>query len=274
MQNNAIGYVLFSLMIVSIIFFFGGLIFFLYDPKITLYTILPFALFIILAIIIVVMIFFGQFSNGDATTTTTDIKSDIGPNSNKTAQQTETDNTSRKLLLEGPISLYNNLSTSIPGMQPLPQSPNYTFSFWLYPNNSAQFNSFQIFKFGDSAPYITFGGANNALRLFASKPFVTKKQSTTITIPTQKWNYIVVQYVGGTSVQFYVNCNLISTVALDPTNTPTYTTNDMLYIGNHNPISIGIGAISNVNYYTTPLTNTQMQYQYVTLSSQSVPTSF
>jgi hypothetical protein len=63
-------------------------------------------------------------------------------------------------------------------------------------------------------------------------------------------------------------------VAFDQTNAPTYSSTDVLHLGNHNPASIGIGAISNVNYYTNPLTNTQMQNQYAILSSQVIPTSF
>ena len=278
MKYDTISYIISALIVVAIISFFGALIIFFYDQEITMYSLLPFAIFVVLAIIVVVMIFFAQIANGAANiglTVGTTIAADIGANSNKSSRAAPDapDAPAAQLLLQGPISIYND-TTATPSIQPPPQSSNYTISFWLYPNVSPQLNNFQIFKYGDSAPYITFGGPTNALRMFPSKQFVTKKQSTTITIPTQKWSYIVVQYIGGRSVQFYVNCNLIATVPFDQVNSPTYSTSDMMYVGNHNPAAIGIGAISNINYYTTPLTDTQIRNQYAILSTQVIPTGF
>jgi hypothetical protein len=274
MKYDTKAYIISALIVICIISFFGALIIFLYDQKITLYSILPFVLFIILAIIVVVMIFLAQIVNTAANigdNIGNSLPCDIGVNCNNSPQQIDY-GVNGQLLLKDPISIYNNL----PGManiQPPPGSANYTISFWFYPNNSGQLNNIEILKYGNYAPYIMFS-ANNTLHLFPSNQFVVNKQPTVFTIPTQKWNYIVIQYVGGTSLQFFVNCNLISTVAFDQTNAPTYSSTDVLHLGNHNPASIGIGAISNVNYYTNPLTNTQMQNQYAILSSQVIPTSF
>ena len=191
-----------------------------------------------------------------------------------------TGNNHSQLILKGPHSINNQTSFSI---DVPPTLPNYTFSFWIYINNSPIGNTglgnneTAVFKYGPGAPYITINnnGTTNMVIYPSQLPDPNIPHTTSpFSILTQKWNYLVIQYTG-TVADLYVNCNPIMSIPIDNI---AYGPGDNITLGNYKNINalgeVSTGAISNVMYYTTPLTLAQMNTQYELLSAQTVPNGF
>jgi hypothetical protein len=205
----------------------------------------------------------------------------ITSNGNNTS---ETGNS--QLILKGPLSINTQIAFSL---NMPPTLPNYTFSFWLYINNSpisnTSINPFNppnsysdtnlgnietaIFKYGPNAPYITINNnrANNMVIYASDKP-------SPFNVLTQKWNYLVIQYTG-TVADLYINCDHIISI---PIHDIVYAPGDNIILGNYKKNNssdeVSTGAISNVMYYTNPLTLSQMNTQYELLSTQIIPNGF
>jgi Concanavalin A-like lectin/glucanases superfamily len=177
-----------------------------------------------------------------------------------------------QLLLQGPTSIYGQGAYSISNP---PTLPNYTFSFWIYMNNYPTNNyEISIFKYGGGSPYITINNnTTNNMNFYPSQYFISNHQPIPFSIDSQKWNYIVVQYTAN-SVELYLNCSLIYSFGFDDNTMPVYVPGDNVIIGDLNIASRNVGALSNINYYSIPLTMTQMNIQYQILNLQNIPMAF
>ena len=88
-----------------------------------------------------------------------------------------------------------------------------------------------------------------------------------MTLPGQKWNNIVFNYYSD-KVDLFINGNLEKTYVFD-NNAPNYTANDNITIGTQDGLD---GAVCNINYYTEPLTKTQVINAYNLLMMKNPPT--
>ena len=215
--------------------------------------------FIIIFIIILIILFYIYF----------DLIFNYITNIGSSTNNNNNNNNNSELILSGPIPIYSENTYSIKNP---PSSPNYTLSFWIYINNiPITNNELSLFNYGLNSPSITISNNNQYyLNFYASHYFYIYNKSYNFTITTQKWNYIVIQYTNN-SVQLYLNCNLIYSINFNSSNTPVYSSSDNLIIGSNNDINLNIGAISNINYYSYPITLSQMNTQYTILSSQNIP---
>lgn len=252
-NNGILGFILRYLLFITqpIIYFFKWIY-----KTLTISNILSFFILSILGVIIMLYIFYQYIMN---------YITNIGINNNNI-----TDNT--QLILQGPVSINTENVYSI---KKPPTLSNYTFSFWFYINNSP-INNYEIpiFKYASGSPYITINNNfSNNMNLYPSQYYITNNQPIPFSIKTQKWNYIVIQYTAN-SIEFYLNSLLIYSLKFKDTTIPTYMHGDNIIIGNTNIASNGIGAISNLNYYTTPLTSTQINIQYQILLLQNIPIGF
>ena len=172
-----------------------------------------------------------------------------------------------QLILKEPVFINNKIAFSLKNT---PTTPNYTFSLWLYINNyTTNNNEIPIFKFGSSCPNITINNnTTNNMMFYASQHI-----NTPFSINSQKWNYIVIQYTKN-GAELYVNCSLIYSVTFNKSTKPKYINGDNVVIGSDNVSSLGIGAISNVNYYNRPLSLSEMNRQYEIIMLQNIPSGF
>jgi hypothetical protein len=186
-----------------------------------------------------------------------------------------------------PVSISKTLAAQLTYDQLMintPSSANYSFTFWFYGNpitNPIPQNlgnlGFRVFNYGNGTPVI-FYGLNNNLIFYGSSYLGSSTdtgglygQPIICPIKPQKWHYIVVQYVGGNSVQYFIDGLLIATVPFNSENAPIYNTqsqNTVVVGYSENPP--GIASVSNVKYYTNPLTNVDIQNEITTIGPQLV----
>ena len=88
-------------------------------------------------------------------------------------------------------------------------------------------------------------------------------------INDQKWNYIVVTY-NNTSVDLFINGILVVSKNLG-NNIPLYYPTDSITIGDEKMIN---GAICNVCYYKTPLSEYQIVNTYNVLKNKNPPINY
>jgi hypothetical protein len=168
-------------------------------------------------------------------------------------------NKKSQLILKDPIFLNAETTYLIS-----PSLGNYTFTFWIYINNITTNYEIPIFNYSDYLPAITL--KNNLLNNINFYPYHNK--SIQFNIKTQKWNFIVIQYIEPI-VEFYLNADLI--FSFDLKYIDMKNNNNILTIGNDNKRSNGIGAISNINYYPNNLTAKEIKFQYELNMSQNNP---
>jgi hypothetical protein len=274
-------YAIIALSIIAIITLFGGITYILlYGHEINLYSILPFILFIILAAIIIILVFLQQFialfSIGGSDGSSDNISKDIGPLTISPGETSSPPLAPSLQILKDPVSI--SQTTYYVMKQNHPTSANYTFGFWFYAKTITTpitNNGFMVFNYGYATPFIMYS-TNNNLYIYGSSSLASSNKYSLLGTPDihpiqpQKWNYIVIQYVGGNSVQYYINCNLIATISFDSQTQPTYDTTEQITvnIGYNDPTANGVGAVANVKYYTTPLTNVDMQNEYSVVGEQ------
>jgi len=95
---------------------------------------------------------------------------------------------------------------------------------------------------------------------------VNKDNAYKFEIPKQKWNHIVFNYNNG-SADVFINGTLERTLYFNGVN-PTYNSTDLVTVGDDNGIN---GAICNVEYYSTPLTQFQISSKYNLLMNKNPP---
>jgi hypothetical protein len=153
----------------------------------------------------------------------------------------------------------------------------YALSMWVYlnnqpPNNMSYSKETEIFNYGDGKPRITYYNdittdSNKDKYIFYFTNSTDKISSVKMTLPGQKWNYIVFNYYSD-RVDLFINGNLEKSYVFD-NNMPTYLATDNITVGTKDGLD---GAICNVNYFIEPLTKSQITNAYNLLMMRNPPT--
>jgi hypothetical protein len=152
----------------------------------------------------------------------------------------------------------------------------YSISMWIYlnnqpPNNISYSKETEIFNYGNGKPRITYYNDITTDNLKDKYIFYftnnSKDSKIRMTLPGQKWNNIVFNYYSD-KVDLFINGNLEKTYIFNNI-APTYYANDNMTIGTQDGLD---GAICNINYYTEPLTKTQIINAYNLLMMKNPPT--
>jgi len=155
---------------------------------------------------------------------------------------------------------------------------NYAVSMWIYlntgsSNNASYAKETTIFDYGNGKPKITYYNNPSAdkhkdkyIIYFTNKR--NGEMNYELTLPSQKWNYFVFNF-SSTNADLFINGNLERTFTFT-NNRPTYHSTDNVKIGSNNGLN---GAISNIRYYTTPLSSSQVANSYNLLMYKNPPTN-
>lgn len=153
----------------------------------------------------------------------------------------------------------------------------YAISMWIYlnnqpPNNMSYSKETEIFNYGNGKPRITYlnditSDNDKDKYIFYFTNSGDKSISVKMTLPGQKWNYIVFNYYSD-RVDLFINGNLEKSYVFN-NNTPTYLASDNITLGEDNGLD---GAICNINYFVEPLTKTQISNAYNLLMMKNPPT--
>jgi hypothetical protein len=149
---------------------------------------------------------------------------------------------------------------------------NHTFSMWIYLNQqSPTFVEKTIFNYGTSHPKISYISNDKSTRNDMEYITISANDNTKykFEIPRQKWNHVVFNYNNG-SADVFINGTLERTLYFNGVN-PTYTSTDLVTVGDDNGIN---GAICNVEYYSTPLTQFQISSKYNLLMNKNPPMNY
>jgi hypothetical protein len=169
-----------------------------------------------------------------------------------------------------------------------PETNNFGLSFWIYlnsmPNSKRSYSEeTTIFSYGSNSDsdkqYIKVSYANSSIN---SEEFIIYlyEQKYTIKLPLQKWNNFVFNVntfeendESKTIIDVFINGVLERSYTKDES--LDITTNDVIKTGTSNDESFqrgGLyGAISNISYYTKPLTELAIIHDYNTLSIKNPP---
>jgi len=151
---------------------------------------------------------------------------------------------------------------------------NYAFSMWIYLNEQQSFSSEKtIFNYGSACPMISYTNVNTNTKSINEHINIAVNSSEfmvyKLEIARQKWNHIVFNY-NNSSVDIFINGNLERTVMFNGYN-PTYSPVDLVSVGDENGVD---GAICNVEFSSTPLTQFQIATKYNTLMNKNPPTNY
>ena len=174
-----------------------------------------------------------------------------------------------KLISTSKIGLLETKNSLDQAINTMNYRTNYSISFWTMINthsnsNISYVNKNNIFKYGhiDSVnnrnykPYVSYvidkTGDNYIFQFSNTDDSVYK-----ISLPTQKWHNFVFNY-NNSRVDLFINGKLEKTYEFS-NNLPVYSSADEIIVGNENGLD---GAICNVQYFTVPLTNTDIANLY------------
>ena len=165
---------------------------------------------------------------------------------------------------------------------------NYTISMWIYLNqqyrNFTDKNTSNIFSYGSNNNYkpkisyykngssVVSSNSKNIYRITFAETEIAQNNSNgqntsyDVELTSQKWNNIVVNY-NSTYVDLYINGILERTFKFDY-NIPLYPPTDIVTVGEKNGMD---GAICNIRYYTTPLTDYQIVNMYNLFANKNPP---
>jgi hypothetical protein len=151
---------------------------------------------------------------------------------------------------------------------------NYAFSMWIYLNEQQSFSSEKnIFNYGSASPMISYTNVNTNTKSINEHINIAVNSSETMVykfeIPRQKWNNIVFNY-NNSSVDIFINGNLERSVNFNGDH-PTYSPVDLVSVGDENGVD---GAICNVEFYSTPLTQFHISTKYNILMNKNPPTNY
>jgi hypothetical protein len=176
---------------------------------------------------------------------------------------------SEKLLATSKVGELDNTNSNNQTTTTMNYRTNYSISFWSIINtrsnsNISYVNENTIFKYGhiDSnnnknyKPYVSYKidetGDNYTFHFSNSKDSVYK-----VSLPTQKWHNFVFNY-NNSRVDLFINGKLERTYEFSD-DLPVYSSSDEIIVGNENGLD---GAVCNVQYFTVPLTNTDIANMY------------
>ena len=168
------------------------------------------------------------------------------------------------------IGLYENLK----GNQDSDYNYNYGLSSWIFlmaqpPSYGVGYSKFTKVLDYAGKPTIWYNPEINTLKITTnvykkdnSTPYEKTVYKTT-KLPLQKWNNIVVNFVGGT-LDVFVNKKLVASVS----NLIPYMTHDNINIGDNPGIS---GAVANVTYFSQPIGQQKISFFYNNLVNKDPP---
>ena len=150
---------------------------------------------------------------------------------------------------------------------------NYGMSFWIYLDsiNTTQIDKYlTILNYGNK-PTVEYNPSKNILRFSVTKNGEkNEKENASINniyelpnVLLQKWNNIIINYIGGT-VDIFYNGELLSSAP----NVSPFMSYDELNVGQENGIN---GGICNLIYFINPLTSKQIYYLYNLLKNTNPP---
>tara|TARA_B110000285_G_scaffold231990_1_gene302018 strand:- start:17191 stop:18399 length:1209 start_codon:yes stop_codon:yes gene_type:complete len=153
---------------------------------------------------------------------------------------------------------------------------NYSLSMWIMlnihsDNKLSYAKETPIFNYGNGVPKITYVKKEEHNVKDVIKVYFTNNgdnNSYTVEIDPQKWNQLVFNY-DSNSVDLFLNGNLEKTFTFDD-NRPLYSADDMIIIGSNDGLD---GAISNIQYYTSNQTRSQITNSYNLLMKKNPPTN-
>jgi hypothetical protein len=154
---------------------------------------------------------------------------------------------------------------------------SYSISLWTYlniqpPNNASYSTETTIFDYGNGKPRITYYNDMTSDKTenkynFYFTDSTRGPASLSLTLLSQKWNYIVFNYYSN-KVDLFINGNLERTYTFN-NNMPNYLAIDNVIIGSDEGLD---GAVCNVNYHTSPLSKTKISNTYNLLKLKNPPT--
>jgi hypothetical protein len=151
----------------------------------------------------------------------------------------------------------------------------YGLSFWLYlnaepPNTNLSYsNDTSLLNYGNK-PNIRYNAQTNTFSILVVSEFQETREETIVyestTFPLQKWNNVVINYLGGT-MDIFLNGELVkSKISVVP-----YMSLDKLVVGEEDGIH---GKVCNIVYFKQPLTTSKMYYLYNMVKDSSPPTTY
>lgn len=150
---------------------------------------------------------------------------------------------------------------------------SYAISMWIYLNIQPELVSKEttIFDYGNGKPKITYinNPRNDTQKdkyIFYFTDSLNAVTNFELSLPPQKWNNIVFNYTSNVA-DLFVNGKLVRSFEFTD-NRPVYSPMDKMVIGTKNGL---IGAISNVRYYSEPLTKGQIVTAYNLLAWKNPP---
>lgn len=160
---------------------------------------------------------------------------------------------------------------------PITYRTTYSISMWFYLNSQDSLsisskNEQNLFSYGGGKPKITyFNDVNDPTNTNIYNFYFTNNETISskykVSLPSQKWNYVVFNYTGNV-VDLFINGSLNHTFTFDNRNLPTYLATDKMEIGADGGFN---GAICNVKYYTSPLSRSQIANSYNLLMMKNPP---
>ena len=147
------------------------------------------------------------------------------------------------------------------------QESNYRYgvSAWVFLFNNANKEGFtSVLNYGQQ-PNILFNSVTNVLRFqYIDNNNIKKIIFETDQIPLQRWNNLVINYVGGT-LDIFLNKKLVASEK----NILPRMKHEAITIGKKNGIN---GSVCNVVYFSSPLNKTQIDINYDSLKDKNPPT--
>lgn len=151
---------------------------------------------------------------------------------------------------------------------------NYGLNAWIYlmaqaPNYGVGYSQYTKVLDYAGKPTLWYNPEINTFKITVNVdkkgttgPY-SKTVYTTTKLPLQKWNNIVINYVGGT-LDVFINKDLVASVK----NVIPYMSPDAIYIGDKHGIS---GAVGNVTYFSHPISTSRISLFYDSLVNKDPP---
>ena len=161
----------------------------------------------------------------------------------------------------------------------LPTKPGFKYqyglSFWVYlnaepPNTNLSYaKDTSLLNYGNK-PNIRYNSQTNTFSVVVVSEYQEMRQEIVVyesnTFPLQKWNNVVINYLGGT-MDIFLNGELVkSKISVVP-----YMSLDKLVVGEEDGIH---GKVCNIVYFKQPLTTNKMYYLYNMVKDSSPPTTY
>ena len=146
---------------------------------------------------------------------------------------------------------------------------NYSISAWVYLNQQApSTEKAHIFSYGESYPKVEYIKSKAASGKDQYRFTVSGETPYDISLSNQKWNNIVLNFNDNGTVDIFVNGNLERTFASTKRLSSKNGFANEIKIGSTNGL---YGAICNVKYYRTPLTQIQIAQNYNLMYNKNPP---